>query len=120
MASRSMPSTPQEVTGRNPASSFPGPSQRVLFRDVRPSWMTFLSWLVGRDPKGFAEACYPNTPPDQTAESLGRILTGRHKRHFAIEWLDHLARLGGAEAAREIVAFVCDRYGYLMPARKPD
>ena len=82
--------------------------------------MVFLDWLARRDIKEFAALCYPESSVDQAADNLDRILTGKHKRHFNIEWLDHLVKLFGADAEREIVAFICDRFGYAMPVRKPD
>ena len=110
----------QEATGRNPSGSFPGEAQRALFVAPKAPWATFLSWLAGRDLKRLAAICYPESSVEQAADNLDRILTGRHKRHFAVEWLDHLAKIGGEEAEREIVAFVCERYGFQMPERKPD
>lgn len=110
----------QEGTGRNPSRSFPGAPQQALFETPPTPWMVFLDWLARRDLKAFAARCYPDSEVDQAADNLDRILTGRHKRHFNIEWLDHLVALFGADAEREIVAFVCDRFGYAMPVRKPD
>lgn len=110
----------QEGTGRNPSASFPGEPQRALFAAPPTRWMTFLDWIARKDFKEFASLCYPDSAPDQAADNLDRILTGRHKRHFNIEWLDHLAKLFGADAEKEIVAFVCERFGYQMPLRKPD
>lgn len=115
----SMNGEAQEAIGRNPSAPFFGSAQGALF-EVRPTWRDFLRWLIGRDLKGFSMKVYGQTDPDTAADSVLRILENRHKRHFDVQWLDLVAEYFGSEGAEAIVYFVCERFGYERPAKKPD
>lgn len=115
----SLNGTAQEAAGRKTGPTFPGDAQASLFRPDPPSWTAFVRWVVRAHVKQIASRVYTESDPDQAADNLYRILEGRHKRHFAIDWLDHVfAEV--PEAAEAFVFFVCDRLGYERPARKPD
>lgn len=110
----------QEASGRKTASGFPGEPQQALFEAPRPAWRSFLHWIVGRDLKGLSALVYGKIDPDQAADNITRTLEGRHKRHFDIEWLDLIAEHFGPAGEEAIVRFVCERYGFQAPIRKPD
>lgn len=115
----SLNGTPQDTAGRNSVPTFPGEPQRSLFTPAPPSWTSFVRWVARAYVKQIAARAYPESDPEQAADNMYRILEGRHKRHFAIDWLDHVfAEV--PEAAEAFVFFVCDRLGYERPARKPD
>ena len=108
----------QEGGGRKTDLSFLRAEQAELFEPAKPTWAAFLKWLLRTSVKPVAVRIYGGDP-EQAADNLYRILEGRHNRHFAIGWLDHVVE-EMPEAAEAIVRFVCDRYGYEMPAKKPD
>lgn len=94
--------------------------QRRLFQADPPPWRDLLAWIIGADPKGFACLIYGEENPKLAADNLGKILDPDGRRHFDVQWLDLVAKQFGKDAEEAIVRFVCERYGYLMPARKPD
>lgn len=94
--------------------------QRRLFQADPPPWRDLLTWIIGADPKAFATRIYGEENPKLAADNLGKILDPDGRRHFDVQWLDLVAAHFGKDAEEAIVRFVCERYGYLMPARKPD
>ena len=107
---------PLPATARKAAPS----GQRRLFESGPPPWRELLAWIIGADPKGFATLIYGEKNPKLAADNLGKVLDPDNERHFDVEWLDLVAKHFGDDAEEAIVRFVCERYGYLMPARKPD
>ena len=94
--------------------------QRRLFQADPPPWRDLLTWIIGADPKAFATLIYGEENPKLAADNLGKILDPDGRRHFDVQWLDLVCKHFGKDAEETVVRFVCERYGYLMPARKPD
>jgi hypothetical protein len=120
--SSSVPEQPQEATGRNPSGRFLSLDQESLFEAPTVGWMLFLRRIIRGESlrKAIGSRCYPNRDPEGAADNLARILEEKNDRHFHVSWLDFIAEALGAEGREAIVRFVTDRYGYEMPAKKPD
>lgn len=110
--------TPQEGTGRKPVPTFPGEAQGALFAPKWPSFTSLIGWLVRGNVKQVAARIYGGDV-DQASDNLYRILEGRHKRHFSIDWLTFVFE-EVPEAGEAFLFHLCDRLGYERPARKPD
>lgn len=108
----------QEGGGRNTVPPFLGEPQRALFAPKQPSFTALVGWLIRGNVKQVAVRIYGGDP-DQASDNLYRILEGRHKRWFSIDWLTYVFE-EVPEAAEAFLFNLCDRLGYERPAKKPD
>lgn len=98
--------------------TFPGEQQRALFEPKRPSFTGLVGWLIRGHVKQVGTRIYGGDP-DQAADNLYRILEGRHKRWFSIDWLTFVFE-EVPEAGEAFLFALCDMLGYERPAKKPD
>lgn len=115
-----MPGTVREIASPASARNADLSGQRRLFSPEPAPWRDLLTRIIGADPKGFACLIYGEENPKLAADNLGKILDPDGRRHFDAQWLDLVAKHFGHDAEEAIVRFVCERYGYQMPTRKPD
>lgn len=109
----------EEGAGRNTVPAFPSEPQRALFAPKQPTFTALVAWLIRGHVKQVASRIYGDTDPDQAADNLYRILEGRHKRWFSVDWLTFVFE-EVPEAGEAFLFHLCDRLGYERPAKKPD
>ena len=93
--------------------------QANLFEPGRPTWRQWIRWLLKGDYKPLGLRCFGGDP-DQARIALLKILENKNGRRFDLEWLDLIVETYGSDAEEAIARFVCDRYGFQPPVRKPD
>lgn len=120
----------QERSGTKVSAPFRSEHQQALrFETVsdRPTFREFFRWLLKGDYKLAGERVFGNENPEQGRINLTRILESRNHRHGDWEWIDPMLEAAGARipegvlgAQEAFVRFICDRFGFDMPSRKPD
>lgn len=118
----SLPVNGVERSGTDPYQSEPQVlrgEQLNLLQDDRLSWRAFFRRLLKGDYKVAGTRIFGGDP-ESARIALCRVLEGKPGRYADWEWIDHILSVLGPEAQEHFVRFVCDRFGFEAPARKPD